>query len=110
MTREEQIKQEVREAIAKSIMRFDNEYNEDFFFDNIASKNPDIQSILKIYFDKADSILSIKTDNWSIGIVDEKAELTESDIDNQDMNSADYAYYYHKALKDMLKAGYRKII
>jgi hypothetical protein len=65
MTREEQIKQEVREVIAKIIPCPDT-HDCHYPMSKICIK--DCKELKEL----ADSILSLKTDDWSIGIVDKK--------------------------------------
>jgi hypothetical protein len=58
-----------------------------------------------------DWFLSLKTADWSVGIVDEKAELPENPYDKTRYGQyGDSPLYnsYNKAQQDM--AGYRKII
>jgi hypothetical protein len=88
----EQIKQEVREAIAKEI----------------ADYEPGTITYSRALI-MANSILSLKTENWSIGIVDEKGELPENPYFNdKSYDGTALSVGYNKAQQDM--AGYRKII
>jgi hypothetical protein len=91
MTREEQIKQEAREATLRKL--------EAVWIAGNITKSHEVPRAL---YEVADSILSLKTDDWSIGIVDEKAGLPERIYTVEDQPT--------RAQQDMLKAGYRKII
>jgi hypothetical protein len=53
---------------------------------------------------QADSILK-----WLV-IIDEEAELPKPDINNQDIHSADHAYYFKKGQQSLIKANYKKVV